>query len=144
MAEARRGAGQPDATPELRKRGTTMDEQNATASGQAAAEANSEAAPAKLYATRQECEAAKPADASKALRPFEVSKGGAVVGWVLARGHSNAIEQAGRLDGWVSASTGKPAAVVTKEAVAAKLATFTDDELQRVGLTRKPARGGKK
>jgi hypothetical protein len=35
-------------------------------------------------------------------------------------------------------------AVVPKEAVAAKLATFTDDELAALGLSRKPAKGGKK
>jgi hypothetical protein len=35
-------------------------------------------------------------------------------------------------------------AAVTKEAVAAKLSTFTDDELAAMGLSRKPAKGGKK
>jgi hypothetical protein len=100
---------------------------------------NGEAAPAKLYATRQECEAAKQAGASKALRPFEVLHNGTSKGWVLARGHSNAIEQVARLDGY-SASTGKATAPVTKEAVAAKLATFTDDELSAMGLSRKKAK----
>src|SRR5579871_3356134 len=59
----------------------------------------------KLYATKAEAEAAKPASAPKGTRPFEVSKAGAVVGWVLARGHAHAIEQVARIDGY-SASLG--------------------------------------
>ena len=47
-----------------------------------------------------------------------------------------------RVSGY-SASTGQ-SAPVTKEAVAAKLATFTDDELLAMGLARKPQKGGKK
>jgi hypothetical protein len=36
------------------------------------------------------------------------------------------------------------AAPVTKEAVAAKLTSFTDDELAALGLSRKPQRGSRK
>jgi len=81
-------------------------------------------------------EADKPADASKALRAFEVCKKGTSVGWVLARGYDNAITIAARLLDGYTASTGNTAPV-TKEVVAAKIATFTDDELAALGLTRK-------
>ena len=49
-----------------------------------------------------------------------------------------AISRAAQLDGY-SASAGKTAPV-TKEAVAAKLAEFSDDELKALGLTRKKGR----
>ncbi len=124
------------------------DNTNTTAADQGAqvqanGEATADTTPARLYSARADAEAARPTDASKALRPFEVLHNGTSKGWVLARGHGNAIEQVARLDGY-SASTGKPAAVVTKEAVAAKLAAFSDAELAALGLARKPAGRGKK
>jgi hypothetical protein len=98
--------------------------------------------PAKLYPSKAECEANKPADATKNHKPFEVNKAGTVVGWLWARGYDNALALVARLDGY-SASLGNSPAV-TKEAVAAKLATFTDDELAAMGLSRKPVGKGKK
>jgi hypothetical protein len=97
----------------------------------------------KLYATRAECEANKPASASKHLRPFEISKNGAAVGWLWARGYYQASELVARRDGY-TASLGGRRAPVTKEAVAAKLAEFSDEELAALGLTRKPQVKGKK
>jgi hypothetical protein len=111
-----------------------MTEQNTTTGGQAV-ETNGEATP-KMYATRAEAEANKPADASKNLRPFEVSKAGAVAGWVLARGYDHALAVVARIDGY-TVGTGTKAAPVTKEAVASKLTEFSDDELAALGLTRK-------
>src|SRR5690349_4512091 len=96
-------------------------------------------APAKLYATRSEAEANKPADAPKGLRPFEGMHNGTSKGWILARGYDNALATLARIDGY-TVSTGKATAPVTKEAVAAKLATFSDDELAALGLTRKKAK----
>jgi hypothetical protein len=97
---------------------------------------------AKLYASKAEAEAAKPADAAKSVKPFEASKGGTVVGWVLGRGYDHALSVLARIDGYtVSAGNSAP---VTKEAVAAKLAEFSDDELAAMGLSRKLAKGGKK
>jgi hypothetical protein len=96
---------------------------------------------AKLYATRAECEAAKPADAAKSAKPFEVLHSGTSKGWVPARGYDNALSIVARIDGY-TVSTGNTAAV-TKEAVAAKLSEFTDDELAVMGLTRKPRKGKK-
>src|SRR4051812_20461556 len=102
--------------------------------------ANSEAA--KLYATRDEAEANKPADATKNHKVFEVSKAGAAVGFLWARGYDNALALTARIDGY-SASLGS-GAPVTKEAVAAKLTSFSDDDLAALGLSRKPAKGGKR
>jgi hypothetical protein len=122
----------------------TMSDQNTTTSGQGTAEANGdETTPVKVYATKAECEAAKSADAPKGLKPMEVRKGGAVLGWINARGYDHGLAIVARIDGY-SLSTGKAMAPMTKEAVAAKLATFTDDELAAMGLARKPQKGGKK
>jgi hypothetical protein len=101
-----------------------------------------DATSAKLYATRAEAESNKPADATKNHKVFEVSKAGATVGFIWARGYDNALALTARLDGY-SASLGNTPAV-TKEAVAAKLASFTDDELAAMGLSRKPQKGAKK
>src|SRR4051794_15055796 len=111
---------------------TNKTDQGTTSTDQATVA--TEAAP-RLYASKAEAESNKPADAPKSLKPFEVSKAGAVVGWVLARGYDNALSIVARLDGY-SVSTGT-SAVVTKEVVAAKLAEFTDDELAAMGLSRK-------
>src|SRR5260370_20274449 len=109
-----------------------MSEQNE----QATVETNNEATAARLYATRAEAEANKPADAPKSLKPFEVLHNGTSKGWVLARGYDNALSSVARLDGY-SVSTGGKTVPVTKDAVAAKLAEFTDDELASMGLSRK-------
>jgi hypothetical protein len=69
---------------------------------------------------------------------LRVSKAGAVVGWVNGRGYDHCLAQLARIDGytvWLGAQFAKIAA--TKEAVAAKLATFTDVELAAVRLSRK-------
>jgi hypothetical protein len=92
--------------------------------------------PAKLYATKAEAQADKPANAPENLRPFEVMHNGISKGWVLARWTAHAIEQVARLDGY-SASVGG-GKEVTKDMVAAKLALFTDAELEAMGLSRKP------
>ena len=64
-----------------------------------------------------------------------------MVGFMLGRGYDPCLAALARRDGY-SVSSGH--APVTKEAVAAKLATFTDDELAAMGLSRKSAKGGKK
>jgi hypothetical protein len=86
---------------------------------------------------------ARPADAPKSLKPFEVLQDGTSKGWVLARGYDNALSVVARLEGF-TVSTGKATAPVTKETIAAKLAEFTDDELLALGLSRKPQKGAKK
>jgi hypothetical protein len=123
-----------------------MSDQNTTAADQSTqAQANGATAdtPAKMYATKAECEAAKASDAPKSLKPMEVSKAGTVVGWVLARGYDHALATVARIDGY-TVSTGVKQAPVTKETVAAKLAEFTDDELAAMGLSRKPQKGAKR
>jgi hypothetical protein len=106
------------------------------------APAASEATPCVLYATRDEALAAKPSDGPKSLKVFEVSKGGATVGFMLGRGYDPCLAALARRDGYtVSLGNSAP---VTKEAVAAKLAEFTDAELAAMGLSRKPQKGGRK
>ncbi len=119
-----------------------MSDQNTTTTDQTTVETNSEAT-AKLYATKVEAEANKPADAPKSLRVYEVAKAGATVGFIWARGYDNALACVARLEGF-TVSLGNKTAPVTKDAVAAKLAEFTDDELAAMGLSRKPAKGARK
>jgi hypothetical protein len=95
----------------------------------------------KLYATRSEAEANKP-DTEAKVKVYEVLHKGTSQGFGWFRGYDHALASMARRDGYtVSTGTTKE---VSKEAVAAKLATFSDDELQALGLTRKPAKGGKK
>ncbi len=127
---------------------TTNTTTNTTATDQATAPETTattrDELPKQLFATRDEALAAKPANPPKNTRAFEIAIKGEVKGWILAIGYDPAISRAAQLDGY-SASTGTKAAPVTKEAVAAKLAAFSDDELEALGLTRKPAaKGGKK
>lgn len=121
-----------------------MSDQNTQDQAGVTAVANSEAteAQAKMYATRGEADAAKPADAPKSLKVFEVSKAGAMVGFMLGRGYDPCLAALARRDGYL-VSTGN-SAPVTKETVAAKLAEFSDDELAAIGLSRKPQKGAKK
>jgi hypothetical protein len=117
------------------KRGMMMDA-NTITTDQATMETNGEATvPCKIYATRSEAEANKPADAPKSLKVFEVSKDGASLGFMLGRGYDPCLAALARRDGFaVSLGSSAP---VTKEAVAAKLSEFTDDELAAMGLSRK-------
>jgi hypothetical protein len=95
-------------------------------------------APARVFATRDEAVANKPANAAN-TRPFEVRVLGQNPRWIWGRGGANAIEQVARLDGY-TATTGWNAAPLTKETIAAGLARFTDAELAAMGLSRKPQR----
>jgi hypothetical protein len=101
-----------------------------------------DAAPAKLYASKVDCEANKPSDATKNHKPYEVSKNGTVLGWLWARGYDHALALTARSEGY-SASVGN-AAPVTKEVVAAKLAEFSDADLADLGLKRQPQKGAKR
>jgi hypothetical protein len=101
-----------------------------------ATEATRDELPRKLFATREEAEAAKPANPPKNTKAFQISEGDQVLGWILAIGYDPAISRAAQLAGY-SASTGKTKEV-TKDAVAAKLASFSDDELAAMGLSRTP------
>ena len=103
-----------------------MNDTNTSANGTGTAQ---DTALTALFATKADCEAAKPTGASNSLKPFEVLHSGTSKGWVLARGHANAIEQVARLDGY-SATTGVRTAPVTKEAVAAKVMEMSDDEFK--------------
>lgn len=89
----------------------------------------------KLYDTKEEAEAARPEDATKSLRVFEVFKEGYRVGFILARGYDSGLAQMARLEGFsVSLGRGGP---MTKEKIASKLSEFTDEELAEMGLSRK-------
>jgi hypothetical protein len=106
-----------------------------------AVETNGQAAdtPAKLYPTKEEALAAKPADAPKSLKAFEVAKDGAVLGFMLGRGYDPCLAALARRDGY-SVSMGGKTPVVTVEAAVAKLATLSDEELKALGLQRKKGR----
>jgi hypothetical protein len=129
------------------EKGTTMSEQNTTVADQGtqvqtqAPSANgTDEAVSKLYATKAEAEAAKPTNMGK-KRLFEVTKDG-TSRWGWCNGYDHILATAARADGY-TASLGGKAKEVTKEAVAAKLAMFSDDELAAMGLTRKPQKGKK-
>lgn len=108
-----------------------------------AADAAADKLPLVMYADRAAAEAARPADAPDSLRPFAVTHSGAVKGWVLARGYDHGLATVARIDGYTISTGGNTA--VTKAAVAAKLAAFTDEELAALGLARAGAKGkGKK
>ena len=96
--------------------------------------------PRKLFATREEALAAVPANPPKNTRAFEITVKGEVKGWILAIGYDPAISRAAQLDGY-TVSTGTKTQPVTKEAVAAKLAEFSDDELLAMGLSRRKTKG---
>jgi len=116
----------------------TQDQGTVPANSDQATVQSTEATPAKLYATRAEADAAKPADAPKSLRVYEVTKAGTPMGFMLGRGYDPCLAALARRDGY-AVSTGQTKEV-TKEAVAAKLAEFTDDELKALGLSRKKGR----
>jgi hypothetical protein len=131
-----------------------MDQQNTTAADQGTAAAataptdqataaNGEVAAVTIFATKDEAQAAIPKDAAKGTRPYEVSKGGVVLGWMNTPGYAPGLAALAKRDGY-ALSTGGKTAPVTKEAVASKLAEFTDAELAALGLSRKPQKGGKK
>ena len=105
---------------------------------QAQANGEASAAPAKVYASKAEAEAARPTNAPKSLKPMEVSKGGAVVGWVLARGYDHGLAVVARTEGY-SVGTGVKAAVVTVEAAKAKVLEMSDDEFKALVAARKAA-----
>ena len=93
-----------------------------------------EIAPLKLFPSRNEADANKPEKASKAHRVFELLRHGKSLGYVWARGYEMALGMAARRDGYTAtAANAKP---VSKEAVAAKLAEFSDEELSALGLSR--------
>src|SRR5947209_3095303 len=83
--------------------------------------------PAKLYATRAEAEANKPADLGK-KRLYCVTRPDGSTCWLWSDGYASAAHTVARTDGY-TVSLGAKTVPVTKEVVAAKLVEFTDDEL---------------
>lgn len=90
---------------------------------------------AKVYATREECEAAKPTELGK-KKLYCVTRPDGSTCWLWTDGYASAAYTVARIDGYTVSTAGKTKEV-TKEAVAAKLASFTDEELQALGLSRK-------
>jgi len=92
---------------------------------------------AKIFATKAEAEANKPDPLGK-KKLFSVTRPDGTTRWTWSPGYTNAAAEIAREDGYmVSTGTAKE---VTREQVAAKLATFTDDELAAMGLSRKKAK----
>src|SRR5262249_39277862 len=116
-------------------------EQNTTA-GERANEQGAEERVA-FYSTREEAEPNRPASAkSDSWKVFEVTRPDGTSVFLWAFTGINAVNAVARADGYAAVSGRKTA--VTKETVAAKLASFTDEELAALGLSRKPAKGGKR
>ena len=63
--------------------------------------------PAKLYATRDEALAAKPSDAPKSLKVYEVSKGGVVIGFMWGRGYDPCLAALARKDTYTVSTGGE-------------------------------------
>jgi hypothetical protein len=79
--------------------------------------------PAKLHATREAANAAKPANAPTRIKLFEVLQHGQCRGFVWTDGHAGAIVVAARVAGYAATLADKKGAgPLTKERVAAKLA----------------------
>ncbi len=58
-----------------------------------------------MWATKDEADSNKPKGVTKAHKPYQVSKAGAVTGWIWARGYDNALALAAKAEGF-SVSTG--------------------------------------
>lgn len=108
--------------------------QAAAANTDATATAADDTTPVRIFATKAEADAARPADAAKGTRAYEATKAGTVLGWINARSYDAGLAALARKDGYSLSTGGKE---VTKETIAARLASFTDDELAAMGLTRK-------
>jgi hypothetical protein len=104
-------------------------------------------APATVYATKAEAEAAwKP---TGKYRVFEVAKDSDVMGYVWARGYDNALAKYARGQGYSSAASSSKA--VTKEGMVAALEAMSAEERAEflkaylpAPVPAKPAKGGKK
>lgn len=104
---------------------TNVQDGGQTAQGQAAANGQAtDDTPRKLYATRADAEADKPAKATKHSKVYEVAKGGAVQGFIWANGYADCGQWAARREGYAF-STGKTKEV-TKDEVANFLAGMSD------------------
>jgi uncharacterized protein YjiS (DUF1127 family) len=91
------------------------------------------------FATREECEANKPAEPGK-KRVFGVTRPNGVTSWAWTNGYDSTLAAAARADGYTVTLAGKTKTwVVTADQVKARLAAFSDDELKALGLSRQPA-----
>jgi hypothetical protein len=104
--------------------------------------------PAKLHATRDEANAAKPSSAPARIKLFEVLQHGKSLGFVWTDGHAGAIVVAARAAGYTSTLADKKGGgLFTRQMLAGRLATLSDEELSELGLVRGsklPDRKGKK
>jgi hypothetical protein len=98
----------------------------------------------KMFATKQEAEAARPAGEHK-LRVYEIVRGGQTIGFAWGFTGDAALAVAARAEGY-SASVADPkaggfaAAKLTPE----RVAQMTDEELEALGLKRAGKGRGKK
>lgn len=94
----------------------------------------------KLYLTYEDAEAARPLQKTKNGKIFCVTRPDASVAYIWAGNYDLAVCYTARIDGYhatnpVLRGRSQP---VTKEVVASKLATFSDEELAALGLSRTP------
>jgi hypothetical protein len=102
----------------------------------------------KLYGTRAEADAAKPANAPKRIKLFEVLQHGKSLGFIWTDGHAGAIVVAAREAGYTATLADKKGGgFFTREMLAGRVAALRDEELAEMGLVRGsklPNRNGKK
>jgi prepilin-type processing-associated H-X9-DG protein len=91
----------------------------------------------KLYATREEANAASPGPDKPRMKLFEVNQHGTSRGFAWADGHAGAIVIAARQDGFAARLADSKGGLFSKERIASRLAEFTDQELAELGLSRK-------
>ncbi len=111
-----------------------MTEQNTNATPTTATPATTKT-PAKLYATKEEANAAKPN--KPRMKLFEVVKDGQSRGFCWTDGHAGAIVIAARQDGYAARLADSKGGFFTKEMLSGRLAALTDEELAEMGLSRK-------
>lgn len=117
-----------------------MSEQNVNAVEQDNGGETDAGVPKTLFKTIEEANAAKPEGFDK-HRVFSVLRDGEVVGYAWARQPNAALAIAAKAHGYAASVSEKKTAPVTKEVVAAKLASFSDEELAALGLSRKKGKG---
>lgn len=95
--------------------------------------------PRELFSTMEEAEANKPAGDHK-LRLFRAERPNGTEGYVWAFTSMNAVSTMAMVDGYsAGVAERKGRGPISKQSIADRLASFTDAELEALGLRRAPA-----
>lgn len=95
-----------------------------------------------LFPTLEEAQGT-PAPEGTKLRIYQIFQDGVSLGFTWGSSPEVAIAGAARIKGF-TASVAEPKAAVTKDLIASRLASFSDEELAALGLSRKTEKKGKK